>query len=51
MEKNNGDGYWQKPTEVIEHGLADFIISEELEDDTDNCNKCWFSRIKKLFRK
>ena len=29
MRENKGDGEWQKPREVIENGLADFIIEDD----------------------
>lgn len=50
MEENNGDGYWQKSTEVIPHGLADFIIKAESCDIPENYRKRGlFYRIRKLF--
>lgn len=50
MEENEGDGYWQEPSEVISHGLADFIIKAESCDIPENCRKRGlFYRIKKLF--
>ena len=50
MEENEGDGYWQEPTEVISHGLADFIIKAESCDIPGDCRKRGlFYRIKKLF--
>ena len=50
MEENEGDGYWQEPTEVISHGLADFIIKAESCDIPENCRKRGlFYRIRKLF--
>ena len=50
MEENNGNGYWQEPTEAIEHGLADFIIKAESCDIPETCRRRGlFYRIKKLF--
>lgn len=49
MEENEGAGYWQDPHEVVEHGLADFIIKAETCDIPENCRKRGlFYRIRKL---
>lgn len=50
MEENEGKGYWQEPSEVISHGLADFIIKTESCDIPENSRRRGlFYRIRKLF--
>ena len=50
MEENEGNGYWQEPSEVISRGLADFIIKAESCDIPENCRKRGlFYGIRKLF--
>lgn len=49
MGENKGDGYWQEPSEVIYHGLADFIITPDSSESNKGKSCNLFAKIKRLF--
>lgn len=49
MKENEGNGYWQEPSEVISHGLADFIITPDSSESNKGKSCNLFAKIKRLF--
>jgi ATP-dependent protease ClpP protease subunit len=49
MEENEGEGYWQEPSEVISNGLADFIITPDSSESNKGKSCNLFAKIKRLF--